>query len=162
MTTTMLGGLATVCAEATPLNASGSARAVVIRSFLNIDVSFSEFRANQLGGKRSHRKNRATGDRAARSGENARWISGVEISAALAWCAALPERVRNFGVSSEISEGVPRCSTQPFRSPDSLSRCFERQFPAGAIRIACWRASCEDDAESALSIVETTTERTEP
>ena len=41
MTTTMLGGLATVCAEATPLNVSGSARAVVIRSFLNIDVSSS-------------------------------------------------------------------------------------------------------------------------
>src|SRR5437764_12299111 len=41
MTTTMLGGLAAVCAEATPLNVSGSARAVVIRSFLNIDVSSS-------------------------------------------------------------------------------------------------------------------------
>ena len=33
---------------------------------------FSEFRANQIGGKRSRRKNRATSDRAARSGENAR------------------------------------------------------------------------------------------
>jgi hypothetical protein len=40
MMTTMLGFLAAVCADATPLNANGSASAVVARNFLNIDVSF--------------------------------------------------------------------------------------------------------------------------
>ena len=36
----MLGFLAGVCADTAPLKANGNARAVVMRSFFNIDLSF--------------------------------------------------------------------------------------------------------------------------
>src|SRR5882724_10291272 len=116
MMTTMLGFLAGVCADAAPLNANGSASAVVARNFLNIDVSLflPEARADQPRNRFSRRKNRATREGAARSGGNARQISDVEISSAAGSCPMPRKRVRDLGVSSEISEDVGRRNTRPF------------------------------------------------
>jgi hypothetical protein len=66
MMTTMLGFLAAVCADAGPPNASGNARAVVMRSCLNINVSFiiAKFRTNQSTDRQFlRRKNRANEQR---------------------------------------------------------------------------------------------------
>jgi len=64
MMTTMLGFLTAVCADATPLMASGSARAVVVKSFLNINASFSflKFLTNQLTDKFSRRRSGPASD----------------------------------------------------------------------------------------------------
>jgi hypothetical protein len=105
----MFGFLAGVCAAAMPPKANGSARAVVMRNFLNIDVCpFPKFQSNQLTDKSSRRKNRANERRYPHSRRNAREISHVDNFEGSSFALWTNQRLRNFGVSSEFSEAAER------------------------------------------------------
>jgi hypothetical protein len=60
----------------------------------------------------------------------------------------LLERLRNFGVCSEISESAGRRNARRCRPSNFLSRCFDGFFFTDDIREAHWPAFCDEHRKS--------------
>jgi quinol monooxygenase YgiN len=60
----------------------------------------------------------------------------------------LLDRLRNFGVCSEISESAGRRNAWRCRPLNFLSRCFDASFFRDAHLISRWPASCDENGKS--------------
>src|SRR3954454_16106873 len=94
-----------------------------------------------------------------RSGKNTRQISYVEPFQSKRFKPSLTKRLRDFGVSSEISEDARCKRSRSLARPDILCCWFGGHSRTEAGRITCWRVSCDDGCVTLASSSAYATER---